>query len=55
MQQRRHLLNRPHTQYITKRINDLSDEIKGRLHDEAQARSAKVVEAINSGTTPTKF
>ena len=55
MQQRRHLLNRPPAQDITERINDLSDEIKGRLHDEAQARWAEVVEAINYRTTSSKF
>ena len=38
MQQRMHLLNRPPAQDISERINHLSDEIKGRLHDEAQAR-----------------
>ena len=54
MQQRRHLLNRPPAQDITERINDLSDEIKGRLHDEAQARWAEIAEAINYRTTPSK-
>ena len=54
MQQRRHLLNRPSTQDITERINDLSDEIKGTLHDEAQVRWAEVVKATNYRTTPSK-
>ena len=55
MQQRRHLLNRSPAQDITERINDLSDEIKGRLHDEAQARWAEAMEAINYRTTISKF
>ena len=54
MQQRRHLLNRLPAQDITERINDLSDEIKGRRYDKAQARWAEVVEAINYRTTPSK-
>ena len=55
MQQRRHLLNLSPAQDITERINDLSDEINGRLPDEVQARWAEVVEAINYRTTSSKF
>ena len=41
MQERRHLLNRPPAQDITERINDLLDEIKSRLHDEAKHAGLK--------------